>query len=170
MKKTLRLLLFEECDRSCSGCCNKDWDLNTLPVCEDFTGYDEIILTGGEPMLYPERILKVVDLIRSVTEVPIFVYTAKCDHPITFLNILSVVDGVTLTLHNKEDVLSFLSLMWEMRNTTRWNVLSKSLRLNIFKEVEFNFKADFHPWVIKNGIQWIKDCPLPSNEVFMRLI
>ena len=22
----LRLLLFEECDRDCPGCCNRDWD------------------------------------------------------------------------------------------------------------------------------------------------
>ena len=32
----LRLLLFEECDRDCPGCCNRDWDLRSLPVCRDF--------------------------------------------------------------------------------------------------------------------------------------
>lgn len=34
----LRLLLFEECDRDCPGCCNRDWDLRSFPVCRDFIG------------------------------------------------------------------------------------------------------------------------------------
>ena len=42
----LRLLLFEECDRDCPGCCNRDWDLRSLPVCRDFTPYQVIMLTG----------------------------------------------------------------------------------------------------------------------------
>ena len=49
----LRLLLFEECNRSCPGCCNRDWDLQPLPVCYDLPPYRIILLTGGEPMLYP---------------------------------------------------------------------------------------------------------------------
>jgi molybdenum cofactor biosynthesis enzyme MoaA len=52
--KKLRLLVTERCARSCSGCCNHDWDLAALPTCESYAGYDEVLLTGGEPMLYPE--------------------------------------------------------------------------------------------------------------------
>ena len=56
----LRLLLFEECDRDGPGCCNRDWDLRSLPVCRDFTPYQVIMLTGGEPMLHPEIIREAV--------------------------------------------------------------------------------------------------------------
>lgn len=45
--KKLRLLLHEECNRNCKGCCNKDWDLNALEIEDDFTDYDEILITGG---------------------------------------------------------------------------------------------------------------------------
>jgi molybdenum cofactor biosynthesis enzyme MoaA len=43
--KKLRLLVTSECNRSCSGCCNKEWDLDKLPVCESYKDYDEIYLT-----------------------------------------------------------------------------------------------------------------------------
>ena len=49
MKKTLRLLLFEDCNRNCKKCCNKQWDLKLLPEVGSFKDWDEIILTGGEP-------------------------------------------------------------------------------------------------------------------------
>lgn len=40
----LRLLLWEECNRTCAGCCNKDWNLSELPVCFDYSGYDLILI------------------------------------------------------------------------------------------------------------------------------
>ncbi len=43
-QKKLRLLLFEECTRSCPGCCNRDWDLQSLPVCRDYSPYQLIML------------------------------------------------------------------------------------------------------------------------------
>ena len=66
----LRLLLFEECGRNCPGCCNRDWDLQALPVCQDFTPYQIIMLTGGEPMLHPEIIHSAVTEIRRQTKAP----------------------------------------------------------------------------------------------------
>ena len=51
-KDKLRLLLLDDCNRNCPGCCNRDWDLQALPLCQDYTPYRLIMLTGGEPMLY----------------------------------------------------------------------------------------------------------------------
>ena len=76
-QKKLRLLLFEECTRNCPGCCNRDWDLQSLPVCRDHSPYQLIMLTGGEPMLHPEIIQAAVADIRSQTNAPIYLYTAQ---------------------------------------------------------------------------------------------
>jgi len=47
--KKLRFLLWEDCNKQCSGCCNKQFDLdNLLKVSStEFQSYDEIELTGG---------------------------------------------------------------------------------------------------------------------------
>lgn len=161
----LRLLLFKDCNRRCRGCCNKGFDLDNLPVIQDFTGYECIMLTGGEPMLKPEVIRQTVANIRKQTNAPIIVYTAKYDDVTTILDILSVVDGLTVTLHVPKD----LTVFQEFNNALeRVDLTGKSLRLNVFNNVHLK-GTDVSKWKVKKGIKWIKDCPLPTNEKFMRL-
>jgi len=166
--KTLRLLVTEVCNRGCPGCVNNDWDLNALPVCTDFTEFSMIILTGGEPLLDVPLVLDVVDRIRETNPTAmVIVYTAYASR---VLHVLPYVNGVTLTMHNQADVIPvqrLVSTVGRLRvDGVPWAVNS-SLRLNVFEGVEFGFYTP--SWKVKSGIQWIKDCPLPANEVFMRL-
>jgi organic radical activating enzyme len=168
--KKLRLLLFKECDRSCPGCCNKQWDLNELPIEDDFTKYSKILLTGGEPLLRPFVVKSVILDIRKQTNVPIILYTAKSDDIKRFTNILDIVDGITLTLHEQYDVDNFLKLNADISSYyNRHKYKNKMLRLNVFHNVNVPDLFDFDMWKIKNNIVWIDDCPLPTNEVFKRL-
>lgn len=68
--KKLRLLLFKECHRGCEGCCNKDWDLKSLLKADNFLPYDEILLTGGEPMLDPLLVIDAAERIRAQGSTP----------------------------------------------------------------------------------------------------
>jgi len=68
MKKHLRLLLFEACNRKCRMCCNKSLDLQSLPVVQSFSEYELIMLTGGEPLLRPHVIAEAVGRIRQETK------------------------------------------------------------------------------------------------------
>ncbi len=164
MKKTLRLLLFEDCNRSCEGCCNKQWDLNNLPVVNDFTPYDEIILTGGEPMLKHQLVRDTIHFIRKTNQhAKIIMYTAMTTMPHTLAGILYRLDGLTVTLHNQDDVLPWVLF----DSITR--TIGKSLRLNVFDEVDLSDYQIPEFWQIKDNIEWLEDCPLPDNEVFMRL-
>ena len=163
--KVLRLLLFSACNRNCDQCCNKDWDLAALPVERDFTKYDEILLTGGEPMLSPRRIYEAVEAIRAQnTTAKIYLYTAMV-RPVLVGLLLENLDGVTLTLHEQSDVtLAFLEfLKWAPRTG------NKSLRLNIFAGVTLPENADLRDWQVKKDIVWIPQCPLPINETFARI-
>lgn len=158
----LRLLVTEHCDRTCKGCCNKDFELSALPVCEDYAGYDMILLTGGEPMLYPQKLRDIIRDIRAVTQAQLILYTAYAHNPMLLRDMLRLVDGMTLTLHTRKDVYPFRAL-----NELSKEVQGKSLRLNVFRGIPLP-EGDYSNWLIKQDIQWIKDCPLPKDEIFMR--
>lgn len=164
-EKKLRLVLFEECNRSCEGCCNKDYNLNHLPTIWDFSEYDKIFLTGGEPMLQPDLILSVIQGIRSVNDCPIYMYTAKSKRAMDLIAMLHVLDGITLTLHETYDVAPFVALN---NLLVSMDIKGKSLRLNVFSGVDISgLNTDL--WEVKDNIEWIVDCPLPVGETLGKL-
>lgn len=165
--KKLRLLLFENCNRSCEGCCNKQWDLKTLPVCTDFRGYECIMMTGGEPMLRPDLVLRTATKIHNEVYSPtIYMYTSKVDSLKAMMNVMPILDGITVTLHEQEDVEPFKE--FNDKIVQFWDT-DYSFRLNVFKGVSLNETWIDYRWKVKLGIEWIDPCPLPDNEVFMRL-
>jgi organic radical activating enzyme len=134
-----------------------------LPNPETFKGYDEIVITGGEPLLVPLRVLNLVQKIRGQTDAKIYMYTAMLDSTFLVLAVLSQLDGITVTLHEQDDVYDFHRLDDSL---TKFDAENKSLRLNVFKGIDYGTpKAN---WVIKDNIDWIKNCPLPENEVLMK--
>lgn len=160
----LRLLLTEDCDRSCPGCCNKDWDLDALGVCDSFDGYSEVLITGGEPMLYPDRVLTLIRKIRRHNPATkIYVYTAKVDYTRAALEVLNAADGMTLTLHEPDDAKALSVFDFELKPPL---AAGKSLRLNVFNGIET--PELFNDWKTKEDMEWVKDCPLPEGEIFAR--
>ena len=108
MKNKLRLLVTRKCNRSCEGCCNKYWDLSALPVATNYVGYDEILLTGGEPMLDPLKLLGIIGKIKEENKTAkIYLYTAKVDDLESSFYVLSNIDGICVTLHEQKDVSLF---------------------------------------------------------------
>ena len=164
--KKLRLLVTDECDRTCSGCCNKDWDLEKLPIVQSFNGYDEILLTGGEPMLYPDEIYEIIDGIKvENSTAKIYLYSAKFNPALIYLLHISYLDGLTFTLHDSDDIRLFNLLNDQL---LKLSLTNKSLKLNVFKGVNVS-GINLSLWTVKDNITWIKNCPLPVDEVFMRL-
>ena len=99
--KKLRLLFTHECNRACKMCSNKYWDVNNLPTVEHFN-YDEILITGGEPLLFIQRLIGLITAIRVVSDAKIYVYTAWTGF-VDLNNLLKYVDGIALTFHEKND-------------------------------------------------------------------
>lgn len=166
--KKLRLLLFKEWLKDCEGCCNKNWDLDSLPIAGSFKGYDEIMLTGGEPMLKPTLVFETIRRIRDENQhAKIYLYTSYLTSQLILFCARNYIQGVVITLHDQSEVEDFMFFDIGLSQITYHS--HQSLRLNIFDNVSVpNVKLKCN-WKIKKNIRWIKNCPLPENEEFKRL-
>lgn len=168
MKNKARVIMFEKCNRKCAGCCNNDFDIGGLPRIESYKGWDEIILTGGEPMLDKNLVISTaMDIRRANPLTTIILYTAKSKRATDLLDVLFFVDGLTLTLHENFDVPSFNQFNTLLHMYPALHK-STSLRLNVFKGIKMN-ATDTRLWKVKYDIEWLKNCPLPEGEVLLRL-
>lgn len=158
----LRLKVTGQCLKNCEGCCNKDWP--SIPVFNKvFTDYTQILITGGEPMFFPNKLARLIKDLKPLG-IPIYVYTAKVDDLAQAMRILCLADGITLTLHTQEDVVNFYRFQ---DSIGQYLYESKSLRLNIFKGVQANYRKTW--WKTRHDIEWIKNCPLPADEEFFSI-
>jgi hypothetical protein len=167
MKKKLLLLVGEKCNRNCRLCANKQFNLEELHVETNFAQYSEIILTGGEPMLNPEYLLKVCMYLRDHTGVKtkIYLHTAKVDDIYSFVCLLDLIDGITISLYNEKDVVD-LKLLDTSLDFNAMCFQEKSLQLYVFNGVTDYLPLKMHWNIIKR--EWLTDCPVPDNEVFKR--
>lgn len=140
--RKLRLLVTTDCPNHCPMCCNNQFDFDKLKRVEDFD-YDEIMITGGEPLLFPRKVEELARAIKTLNPIlypdesvpKIYVYTFIASL-VPFKKILNIVDGVVLT-HSKEDVQRFLNLNSFLGMYIRsYPELNPSLRLNLFKNIK----------------------------------
>ena len=160
-----RLLFTNDCNRRCKGCCNKNWTGEpAIPkTIEELHEYDEIYITGGEPMLYPKELKVLIKNLRTSTN-KIFLYTAKPYPQNTFMAIMKHLDGASVTLHSYADRKKFMDAMYNIVEFgTRYK--KKSMRLNAFKGQEMPFRNGSE-WQYRQ-MEWIVDAPLPDGEEFV---
>lgn len=173
MNKKLRLVVTEKCHSKCPMCYNNRFDLKTIPVVDRFD-YDEISITGGEPMLYPDKVADIADTLRKAAKIiganpKIWLYTSKLN-PMTFTMIAKYIDGVCYTPHNDAEVAMFKAVNRMLLRNEAWiDKEGFSLRLNLFYEqAQALKKENLSLWKVKNMV-WIKDCPIPEGEDFRRI-
>ena len=172
MKKA-RLITTYDCPKNCEGCCNKNWKYTSavkITSVKSLIDYDEINITGGEPMLLGVGLLDLVfELINQNRDKQqnLYLYTALADDKTIPLYkvLIRVLTGITFTIHDEEDIDNFIKLN---------NVLLEmnpelSLQLHVFDNLLLKFPVvDLSLWKVKSMI-WIKDCPLPKDEVLYEL-
>jgi hypothetical protein len=114
-------------------------------------------------MLKQDLIKQIAADIRSQNSTAkIYVQTAWSKGPEDLVEILGHVDGLTLTMHTRKDTVPLEQLVKLLPS------FNKSLRLNVFRGISTG-EADLSAWNVKKGLTWMDDCPLPINEVFMRV-
>lgn len=194
--KKLRLLVTTDCHNSCEMCCNKQFDFDTLPVVDRFD-YDEVMITGGEPLKDGKLTLKTVNTIKSIRDIwelmgnkdgKIYIYTAS-EYYFGLVKCVQLVDGIVYTPHNLNELVTLKKFTnYIVKYTVKYNddseihylespLLKKSFRLCLFPEIKKLMENTFDDkdfellnkvWKFKD-IVWIKDCPLPEGEDFRRV-
>ncbi len=167
MKKTARIITTFKCQRNCSYCVNKQPAVEVAkPLDEssikDIAGYEEVLLTGGEPMLDPGHTQHIANLVKMYNpQAKQYLYTTVCGLPAMY-ETLNKVDGITFTVHgnpSNEDLL----MLWEIQIA-----LSKypnySNRLSIDKDVLMPLHIIPKVWNSVKIKGWSEDCIVPANE------
>lgn len=176
MKKNrkLRLLVTEKCKNKCPMCCNNSWDFSKLPVVDNWD-YDEIMITGGEPLLNMPGLINILEMLgcmKGLTgqQTKVYIYTAYPNSE-ALINAIIASDGIVFTPHNERAIQAFVELNNMMlREKYAYKSLNKSLRLNLFKDMKEMLPKDIDLslWKVKDMV-WIKDCPIPEGEDFRRI-
>lgn len=174
--RKLRLLVTTLCHNSCPKCCNKQYDMSQVPVLDRFD-YDEVCITGGEPMLNPPRVRRLATMFKMAADamgkdVKVYLYTARID-PATLYNMVvmeRILDGVVVTPHSADDIKEFKYLNWRLREMDLMEVPDLcSLRLNLFSDVKEKLRGeDLSYWKVKD-MEWLDDCPVPEGEDFRKI-
>lgn len=173
-----RVITTFKCGRNCKNCCNKEslQDVEKLDSLDSILGCEEIMITGGEPLLIPQ---KVIYLLSSISRNPIFtgslyLYSALYNPRLFeyYQVILGLVDGFQFTLHYEAGDKEVM----ELKELSECGVLpkGKSLRLSIDSRLYDNYdfsNIDFSAWGSVRKMQWKENCPLPLGEkVFTYLL
>lgn len=130
----LRLLVTTKCPNKCPMCCNNSWDFSKLPVVEHFN-YKEIMITGGEPLLFPEKLANLAESIKTVQKLAygnkgkLFLYTALAD----MLPIISDTSMELFTLH----ILLMIFIVYWRPIIFCWITKMNLWKVNLFGSIFF---------------------------------
>lgn len=166
-KKVMHLMVTSLCDRDCEYCCNKQYDLNSIPYAtdEELREVETLCLTGGEPFAYtkPSAIAyhykhKYPNIMRVIVYtnacelwLPLIVNKAPLDH----------IDGLNISIKNLRDyqmlediiqntevcLLPFnrIYVFNEERYEDTMYLLTKYCKLSRFEVIRREWQEDFKP-------------------------
>jgi len=177
MKKA-RVMITQVCNRDCSYCCNtaEMMAMSEVKKLDSIRGFDEVMITGGEPLLRPEATEAILDVLRRQNpDAKFYLYTAWCPrgHTDVMRSILSKLDGIQYTLHtgsSEEDIERF-ARMEELVSRRRWGGPGEafSARLYIVPGMWRRFNLQPDSWTRIEKKPWVENCPLPEGETLITL-
>lgn len=169
--KTARVLITTKCNKSCSYCCNEqEGALDSMEVVYnlDFMrDFEAIAITGGEPMLYPERVKQVCEKVKIINpNAKIYLYSAQFTPKMW--EIVTLVDGIHYSLHEgagEKEIIDFNSF----QTLVAFNK-EKSFRLYINNRCNPPITIFPNAWKRVEVKPFMENCPLPENEKLFSLV
>lgn len=144
-------------------------ELQELDSVAKLLRYDEVVLTGGEPLLEPDLVVEVCKTLRSAPPYrKVFLYTARFDCE-AVMKVLPYVDGIHFTIHENAsfaDIDRFHTLQSRVLNSQSgpaWP--NHSFRLYIHQNNRHSVMVLPHLWQRLEVKPWMSedDCRTPSE-------
>ncbi|MCK5602044.1 radical SAM protein [Candidatus Pacearchaeota archaeon] len=171
---TARLLITRRCNRECDYCCNEYSSimsgLKVIDNLKPLLGVEEVCITGGEPMIFPDRVIEVATILRHFGTKRIYLYSADTQDRVKIMHkVLQFIDGLHYTLHkgsSRRDIRMFHELQQEIRFME-----GKSFRLYVHESVDEEVTILPNIWSEIRVTGWTaeEDAALPSNETLYEL-
>lgn len=164
MKDTARIMISPKCNKACSYCCNEQQGVLDMfkPVTDlqFLARYKNICITGGEPMLFPDKVLSVAAYARNM-DLKVYLYTAQ--YTFRMYEVIKWLDGLTYTVHanaNYKEVNDFYRMQALLATSSS---LCHSKKL--LKDPDVDLKIS-PVWADTEIAVWKKQCTIPENEDF----
>lgn len=166
LKKTARVIVTWGCNRQCEGCCNNSLDkseIKTVTI-EELRQYEEIVITGGEPMLLKDKLYNFIsDLKKNMPKAKIYLYTSYWDDSQLSKYTIGMLSGISFTIHNESTDKDIIAL----KNLSRYIDRFLSTRLfidnRLYDKYDFS-NINFDRWDVIRKLQWKKECEPAHHE------
>lgn len=167
-KTTARVIVTYQCNRSCLGCCNgHDNDIKKISNVDELLKYDEIVITGGEPMLIKEKLFDFLLQLRNMEyNGKIYMYTAFWNPGIYSNEILQSLDGITFTIHadsTDADIVALKSLSRQTRLADPKFSSRLIIDSRVFEKYDLS-NINLNSWDVIRKLQWKDKCELAEHE------
>ncbi len=181
MKKTARIIVTLACDKSCEYCANKILNVKEIAIpiksAFDIPPHEEYVITGGNPLLYPELDSFLDDLINSKRKESaifsdLYIYLSRFNAWAADLLEEYSFNGLTYTLHKNtstNELIEFQDFQDWLKYTKLHNIMDmiqQNCRLTIHPEQYYGIPIDLSLWSkIETPFKMDETtCYLPENE------
>jgi len=165
-----RVLITEECNRRCSGCCNTYSQImrhaqyigSLMDLPQEL---DEIMITGGEPMLYPEKTQRIAGELRDrYPSSRLYLYSSLYHDNLE--NIIPTLDGFHYTIHEgaKERDLTLLDRLQGLLQRHKEDWSDKSFRLYVDDRVDLPVRIVPNVWSQVRISKWLTEQELLKQQ------
>lgn len=169
-QRTARIIATLDCNRSCDYCVNFQSGVleQAKPLMNllDLRAYRAVCITGGEPTLYPDKLLRLITYIAQVNpRIKIYLYASDYTDVTSMYRIMCQIDGIHYTLHSNADTLD-VAKFHALQDIIRWNELQarKSCRLTIFTGMELTLYLYPKVWTRIEKKPPDIPCPILDDE------
>lgn len=179
MRKTARVLVTTKCNRKCPGCANENFvpseSCNLMYSITELRKYQDLIITGGEPMLRADAVINFIDSARKQLQSGerVYMYSSTIDvNNFDHLLVLGMLDGITFTVHyeaNLKDILMVKALSNQVKAVKR--IMGDDWTARLLLDSRLPEKYELSNWGLEHWdmVKWLEwkedgDCPLPEHE------
>lgn len=166
MKDTIRLILFLECNLKCSYCCNEQEQFNSQFIKMklediDFSKYENVCITGGEPFLNFDIIWNTINYINDnfPNKHKFFIYTNGLKiqfHQVILLN--NLIDVIfNIGLHTLGQLNKIDQNIFKVYGNFRFMINEKLYDKALLKYPNRLNKDNLKKWIMN-------DCNMPNED------